>query len=208
MTNNIKTENIKNICVYSSSSGTLPEIYYKAAQELGELMGKSGFNVVYGGGTLGTMGVNAKAVKDFGGEVIGIIPEKLHSMGIASPYCNQLIVTKCMRSRKEKLDSLSDAVIALAGGLGTLEELSEMIVQKQLGYNDKAIVILNTNGFYDNLLRFFEDIIGQNFAYAKARELFFVAKTPADAINYLQNYTQQHFDVYEKLNLKEKIAKN
>ena len=145
------TDTIKNICVYSSSSDILDDKYYEQAKELGILMGKSGFNLVYGGGAIGTMYENAKAVKEFGGKVIGVIPEKLHSFGVGNPNCDELIVTKCMRSRKEKLDNISDAVIALAGGFGTLEELSEMIVQKQLGYNNKAIVILNTSGFYDNL---------------------------------------------------------
>lgn len=86
------------------------------------------------------------------------------------------------------MDELSQALIALPGGFGTLEELSEMIVQKQLGYNQKAIVILNTNGFYDKLLDFFEEIINQKFANTKARNLYFVAQTPQEAVNYLKNY--------------------
>lgn len=195
------TNKIKNVCVFSSSSNKLPEVYYGAAKELGILMGQSGFNLVYGGSVLGTMGVNAKAVKDFGGEVFGVIPEKLHKICAENEGCSKLHVTKCMRSRKEKLDELSDAVIALAGGLGTLEELSEMIVQKQLGYSSKAIVILNTNGFYDDLLKFFSKIIEQNFATKDAAELFFVAQTPKEAIDYLKNYEPQHFDVYEKLGI-------
>lgn len=194
------TEFIKNVCVYSSSSNTLSEIYYKVAQELGVLMAKAGFNVVYGGGAVGTMYENAKAVKEFGGEVIGVIPEKLHSIGVGNPNCDELIVTKCMRTRKDKLDRISDAAIALAGGFGTLEELAEMITQKQLGYNNKAIVILNTNGFYDNLLKFFEEIIEQNFASPSSRELFFVAQTPEDTINYLKNYKPIHFDIRAKVN--------
>ena len=194
------TEFIKNVCVYSSSSNTLSEIYYKVAQELGVLMAKAGFNVVYGGGAVGTMYENAKAVKEFGGEVIGVIPEKLHSIGVGNPNCDELIITKCMRTRKDKLDRISDAAIALAGGFGTLEELAEMITQKQLGYNNKAIVILNTNGFYDNLLNFFEEIIDQNFASPSSIELFFVAQTPEDAINYLKNYKPIYFDIREKVN--------
>ena len=189
---------IKNICVFSSSSNLLEEVYYQAATELGILIGKSGFNLVYGGSTLGTMGANAKAVKQNGGRVIAVIPEKLHSVVDENKDCDELHVTKCMRSRKDKIDQISDAVIALAGGFGTLEELSEMIVQKQLGYNQKAIVILNTNGFYNNLLKFFEDIIGQNFAITEMREFYYIAKTPQDAINYLLNYTPKEFDFSKK----------
>ncbi len=194
------TEFIKNVCVYSSSSNILSQIYYQVAQELGMLMGKEGFNLIYGGGTLGTMYANANAVKDFGGKVIGVIPKKLHSLGIENQDCEQLIVTKCMRSRKDKLDKLADAAIALAGGFGTLEELSEMITQKQLGYNDKAIVILNTNGFYDDLLKFFEKMIKENFANQTSNQLFFVATTPTEVIDYLKNYKPQKFNVYEKIN--------
>lgn len=202
MTNFIKADSITNICVYSSSSNELDTIYYEVARELGVLMGREGFNLVYGGGSVGTMYENAKAVHEFGGKVIGIIPEKLHAIGVGNPNCDELIVTKCMRTRKEKLDTLSDAMIAISGGFGTLEELSEMIVQKQLGYNNKAVVILNTDGFYDSLIEFFEVMIEKNFAHVDARELYFVAKTPLEAINYLKSYVPKHFDIKEKLNLK------
>lgn len=201
------SNSIKTICVYSSSANNLEQKFYEAAKELGILMGQNGFNLVYGGGTLGTMWVNAQAVKNFGGKVFGVIPEKLHALGIENYDCDELIVTKCMRSRKQKMDELSDAVIAIAGGFGTLEELSEMIVQKQLGYNNKAIVILNTGGFYDNLLKFFNEMMNKNFATSNSNELYFVAKTPKEAIEYLKNYTPQEFNVYEKLNLKEKTIK-
>lgn len=201
---NPKSATIKNICVFSSSSNNLNEIYYKTAQELGELIAKSGFNLVYGGSTLGTMGINAKAVKDFGGKVIGIIPEKLHKICAQIEGCDELHVTECMRSRKEKLDKLSDAVIALPGGIGTLEELSEMMVQKQLGYSAKAIVIINTNGYYDNLLKFLDEMIKQNFANQNIKEIVFVAQNPKEAIDYLKNYTPKQFDVYEKLKQQEK----
>lgn len=192
------TNIIKNVCVYSSSSNKLEEVYYEAASELGILMGKSGFNLVYGGGSLGTMYRNAQAVKEHGGQVFGVLPKKLHDLGVGNFSCDMLYVTEEMRSRKEKLDTLSDAIIALSGGFGTLEELAEMIVQKQLGYNKKAIVILNTNGFYDHLLNFFDTIISQNFAADDSAELYFVAKTPQEAIEYLMNYKPSEFDITEK----------
>jgi len=199
------TSLIKNICVYSSSSNELDVQYYEAARELGVLMGREGFNLVYGGGSLGTMWENARAVKEFGGKVIGVIPEKLHKLGVGNYDCDELIVTKCMRSRKEKLDKIADAAIALAGGFGTLEELSEMVVQKQLGYNNKAIVILNTNGFYNNLLKFFEDIIGQQFANVESRTFYYIAQTPQDAINYLKNYQPAAIDINKKFITNEKV---
>lgn len=202
------TDLIKNVCVFSSSSNFLEDKYYKIAEELGVLMAKAGFNLVYGGGTLGTMGINAKAVKAFGGKIYGVLPEKLYQIGVGNAGCDELHVTKCMRTRKQKLDELSDAVIAMAGGFGTLEELTEMIVQKQLGYNEKAIVILNTDGFYDNLIKFFDVMIHEKFANEELRELYYVAKTPQDAVKYMQNYEPKHFDVYQKLHITEQGVKS
>lgn len=194
------TNFIKNVCVYSSSSTTLDEKYYQIAEELGALMGKAGYNVVYGGGKLGMMYRNAAAVKANGGLVTGIIPEKLYEFGLGNPECDKLIITKCMRTRKEKLDEMSDAMITLPGGLGTLEEFSEMIVQKQLGYCEKAIVILNTDGFYDDLIKFINVIIKEHFAIAQSTEFFYVAKTPQEVIDYLKQYQPIHVDVQTKWN--------
>lgn len=195
---------IKNVCVYSSSSNILDDIYYEEARQLGILMGQSGFNLVYGGGAVGTMWANAKAVKEFGGKIIGVIPEKLNNLGVGNPNCDELFVTKCMRSRKDKLDQISDAVITLSGGFGTLEELSEMIVQKQLGYNNKAIVILNTAGFYDNLLKFFDEIMMKNFAIPESKEFYYIANTPKEAIEYLINYAPKDVDFSTKFVMKGK----
>lgn len=190
---------IKNICVYSSSSNELDKIYYDAAKEFGVLLAQNGFNLVYGGGNLGIMGVLAQAVKDFGAKVYGVLPEMLHKLGVGDVGCDELHITKCMRSRKEKLDNISDAVVALPGGFGTLEELSEMISIKQLGYSDKAIVILNTNGFYDDLLKFFDKINKEKFATDEMQSVYHIAKTPAEVIEYLKNYTPEYFDTHLKV---------
>ena len=165
---------IKKVCVFASSSNFLDEVYYEDARLLGNLLGKNGYDVVYGGSNLGLMWACAVEVKNTGGKLTGIMPEKLHNMGVFTKGCNEFLVTKGMRERKAKLDELSDAVIALAGGFGTLEELSEMIVQKQLGYNKKPIIILNTNGFYDKLIEFFEVIIEQKFANRNMRQIYYL----------------------------------
>ena len=144
---------IKNVCVFASSSQKLNPLYYNEAQQLGILLGQNGMNVVYGGSRLGMMFACAQAVKNNGGNIIGIMPQKLCDFGVGNPDdCDEFYITSGMRERKAKMDEMSDAVIALAGGFGTLEELSEIIVQKQLGYTAKPIVILNTNNFYDKLL--------------------------------------------------------
>lgn len=186
---------IKNVCIFASSCNFLEESYYKEAENLGRLLAKAGYNMVYGGSSLGLMWACAKEVKNNGGKIIGIMPEKLKEMSENSKDCDEFHITKGMRERKAKMDEMSDALIALPGGFGTLEELSEMIVQKQLGYNKKAIIILNTNGFYNCLLDFFEEIINQKFAYKRARELYYVANSAADAIEYLKNYKESKLEI-------------
>ena len=191
---------IKNICVFCSSSNLLEENFYKDAELLGRLLGENGYNVVYGGSKLGLMYKVSKEAKNNGSKIIGIMPEKLYDLlDISDKFYDEFYVTKGMRERKAKLDEKSDAIIALAGGFGTLEELSEMIVQKQLCYNDKPIVILNTNGFYDNLLKFFDTIIEQKFAHKCMGESYFVANTPYEVIDYLKNYTPSKRDLKEQV---------
>ena len=195
---------IKNVCVFASSSNNLDKKFFKTAYELGVLLAQNGYDIVYGGSNLGLMGEVTNAGRTNGSEIIGIMPEKLYNLGIHPGECSKFILTKGMRERKAKMDEMSEAVIALAGGFGTLEELSEMIVQKQLGYNKKPIIILNTDGFYDNLINFFNDIISSNFAPEITKNIYFCAKTPQEAVEYLKNYKQE--DV-EYLNKKINIAR-
>ena len=190
---------MKNVCVFASSSNKLEQAFYNDAEKLGELLAKNGYNIVYGGSRLGMMYACASAVKQNGGKILGVMPQKLVEFGVANPNdCDEFFETVGMRERKAKMDAISDAVIALAGGFGTLEEISEMIVQKQLGYNSKPIILLNTNGFYDNLITFFETIMKNSFAKETARELYFIASTPEDAIKYLNNYIPKEIALASK----------
>lgn len=183
---------MKNVCVFASSSDNLDGNFYADAAKLGELMGKNGMNIVYGGSRLGMMYACASAVKANGGKIIGVMPHRLYDMGYGNPEdCDDFILTSGMRERKAKMDEISDAVVALAGGFGTLEEISEMIVQKQLGYNNKPIVLLNTNGFYDNLVKFFETIMVNKFAKQETGNLYKIANTPDEVVNYILNYNSK-----------------
>ena len=186
---------MKRVCVFASSCNFLEENYYKIAKDLGVELVAAGYDLVYGGSCLGLMWACAEQVKLHGGKIIGVMPQKLKELDVYSDYCDEFFLTPCMRTRKAKMDELSDAVIALPGGFGTLEELSEMIVQKQLGYNQKPVVILNTNGFYDKMLEFFEVIIEQKFANKNARNLYYVANSAKEAVEYLKNYKPQDFAV-------------
>ena len=181
---------IKNICVFCSSSNYLDKKYYEDASELGKLIGQNGYNIVYGGSTLGMMWACASEVQKNGGKVIGIMPQRLADMGCKTDNCDEFYMANGMRDRKQKMDDLSDATIVMAGGFGTLEEFAEMFVQKQLGYNKKALVILNTNGYYDKLLDFFNTVIEQKFANEYARSIVYIAKTPQQAIDYINNYQE------------------
>ncbi len=192
------SNSIKTICIFASSSKKIDKIYYNAAYNLGIEIAKNNFNIVYGGSNLGLMGEVTQAAKTHGSEIVGVMPERLYNFGIHPGDCTKFILTKGMRERKAKMDELSQALIAIAGGFGTLEELSEMLVQKQLGYNNKPIVILNTEGFYDNLIKFFDDIIEKNFAPKETNNLYYIAKNPQEAIEYIKTYDFREIDYLNK----------
>lgn len=179
---------MKNICVFASSSDLLADVYKTAARELGAAIAKANMGVVFGAGTSGLMGELARSVHSRGGKVIGVIPDSLNYEGIVYPHCDKLHDTRTMHERKAIMAQQSSAFIALPGGFGTLEEIIEIITLKQLGYHDKAIVILNINGFFDPLIAQFNQIIEQNFASADVLSLFSVQRSVADAMHYTQTY--------------------
>ena len=178
----------KKICVFASSSNKIDEVYFAAAKELGELISKNNYDLVYGAGCIGTMLTVAKNAKDNGAKIYGVIPKKLTEIGAGWRECDEYIVTECMASRKKKMQELSDAYIAVPGGFGTLEEISEVIVLKQLGYHSKPIVFLNTNNFYSNLLAQFDTFYEQKFARQENKKLYYIAKTPKETIEYINTY--------------------
>lgn len=193
----------KSICIFASSSDNIDKVFFDDAKKLGQLLAKNGYNIIYGGSSLGLMGEITTNAKKLGSHITGVMPEKLHNLGIEPGPCCDFILTKGMRERKAKMDELSEGIIALPGGFGTLEELSEMVVQKQLGYNFKPIILLNTNGYYNNLVKFFDDVIDKKFASKDSDKLYYVAQTPEDAIIYLNNYQEEHINY-----LKDKIKIN
>lgn len=178
----------KVICVYSSSSNTIDTSYFDLADELGRAIAANGDTLLFGGGMRGLMGATATAAHDSGAKVIGIIPEALNLKGIAFEACDEMVVTRDIRTRKAIMDERSEAFIALPGGFGTLEELIEIISLKLLKYHKKPIVIMNRGGFYDAMLKQFEDIIEGSFAKPESRMLYFVTADPAEAIEYINSY--------------------
>lgn len=186
----------KVICVYSSSSNSIDQVYFDIAAELGKAIALNKDTLLFGGGMRGLMGATATAVHQNGGTVIGVIPEALNQKGVVYETCDELIVTEDMRKRKSVMDARSDAFIALPGGYGTLEELLEIITLKQLKYHNKAIVIINENGFYDDLLKQFDRIIREQYAKPENSLLYHVTSDISDALHYIS--------VYKPIELKDK----
>lgn len=149
---------------------------------LGELLADNGMRLIYGGGRVGLMGICADAALAGGGSVIGVIPEHLHDRELAHPGLDELVVTPDMHTRKAKMFRLADACVVLPGGLGTLDEMIEMITWRQLGLHDKPIVLVNVDGYWDRFVDLVEHVIVSRFADDSARELFHVVATPAAAI--------------------------
>ncbi len=187
---------MRNICVFCSSSDVIDNVYNKNALELAELMVENNFQLVNGGSKVGLMGLMARRVKEMGGTSIGVIPQLIYDKGLACYSTENLIVTKDMRERKEKLSKFADAFIALPGGFGTLEELLEVMTLKQLEVHQKPIVIMNINGFYDKLLEQFSVFYKKDFARSDYSRLYFVAENAKEAVEYIKNYQ------YEKLESK------
>ena len=176
------------ICVFASSSDKIGEEYFSAAKELGKLIARNNYDLVYGAGCVGTMFAVASSAKYNGAKIYGVIPEKLNNIGVDWKDCDEFIVTECMATRKKQMRKLADAFISVPGGFGTLEEVLEVITLKQLGYHSKPIIFLNTNDYYSNLFSQFDEMFKQDFAKKVNENLYYVAKTPKDAIDYIKHY--------------------
>jgi cytokinin riboside 5'-monophosphate phosphoribohydrolase len=177
------------ICVFCSSSDAVDGAYRSAAEEMGALIGARGHTMVYGGGRVGLMGAAAAAARNAGARVIGIIPQFMNRPGVPDQDCDELIFTKDMRERKARMMDMSDAFVALPGGFGTLEELSEVITQKQFDFLKGPLVAVNTGGFYDHLAAFFEKFYEHRFAKPAFRATCAFVADPAAAMTYISGYT-------------------
>ena len=176
---------LRSITVYCSSSGDLPEHYYRAGAELGASVARNGWTLVYGGNRIGLMATVADAARAAGGKVVGVTPQLMVDHGIGDEHCDELIVTAGMRERKALLEQRGDAFVALPGGLGTFEEIFEVLVGRLLGYHDKPIVLLNVGGYYDRLIEAIEHGIAEGFIKGKSRHAWHVAADVPAAIGYL-----------------------
>lgn len=176
---------IKNVCVYCASSTKIAPVYFASAESLGRLLAMRGINLINGAGSIGLMGTVSNAALEAGGTVTGVIPRFMVEQNWHHTGLTKLVETENMHERKQLMAEMSDGVIALPGGCGTMEELLEIITWKQLGLYLKPIVILNVDGFFDSLLEMLQRVIDENFMRKEHGAIWQVAQTPEEALDLL-----------------------
>jgi uncharacterized protein (TIGR00730 family) len=160
------------VCVFCASSEAVAASERAIAAELGAALADRGWRLVYGGGGIGLMGEVARAVLRAGGDVLGVIPHRLATREVALPEVTELVLTDTMRERKHRMDAESDAFVVLPGGIGTLEELVEILTLKQLGYHHRPIVVLDAEGFWAPLLAQLDRMVDAWLAAPSVLDLF------------------------------------
>lgn len=190
----MKREIKGNVCVFCASSAYIDERYLADARELGNLLAQGGWRCVNGGGAVGLMGAVTDGTLDAGGEVTGVIPKFMVDNGWCYDRLMDVVVTADMHQRKQMMSNMADAVIALPGGVGTLEELLETLTWRQLGLVKVPIIILNTLGYYDLLLAMLRHAIDEGFMKPSHGQLWQVAATPADAVALLDDNSPVAFE--------------
>ena len=179
---------MKRVAVFcGSNAGNHPE-FKEQAVELGTLLANEGIELVYGGAKVGIMGIIADAVLENGGNVIGVIPNFLRAKEIAHTSLTQLIIVETMHERKMKMNELSDGVIALPGGFGTLEELFEILTWSQLGLHTKPSAILNTNGFYNPLHLQIQTMVENGFLKEETSRMLLFCNKIGEIIPAMRTY--------------------
>jgi uncharacterized protein (TIGR00730 family) len=176
------------LCVYLSSSEAVPQKYRQLTHELGKAIGEHGHSLVYGGNMTGLMGVLAEAAHNAGAHITGVVPQKLYDRGFAFPKCDDLQVTQDLRDRKAAMDAQADAFIALPGGLGTLEEIIEVLNLKYLRYHQKPVVFINFEGFYASLFQVFEGFFAERFTKRAITQLYADLPDVPAVFRYLDSY--------------------
>ena len=183
----MKREKKGHVCVFGASSANIDARYADDARELGRRLAENGWRCVNGGGSVGLMGAVTDGTLDAGGEVTGVIPKFMVDNGWCYDRLEDVVVTADMHQRKQIMSEMADAVIALPGGVGTLEELLETLTWRQLGLVKTPIIILNSLGYYDNLLSMLSHAIDEGFMKQSHARLWQVATTPQQAIALLDD---------------------
>lgn len=188
----MKRNNITSVTVYCASSTQIDECYFESARRLGILLAQKEIRIINGAGSMGLMATVSDAALDAGGKVTGVIPSFMVEQGWHHQQLSELRITDTMHERKQLMADLSEGVVALPGGCGTLEELLEIITWKQLGLYIHPIVILNTNGYFDALIKQLDHAVDEHFMRQQHKAIWQVASTPDEAVELL--YTTPLWD--------------
>jgi hypothetical protein len=182
------------VCIFASSSSRINKEYASAASSLGLLLATAGMDVVFGGGGIGLMGKLADAVLENGGRITGVIPSFMKDEGWDHSAVSKMIVTTDMAERKKQMFAMANAIVALPGGVGTLEELTEAMTLKQLGLYRGPIIILNTQNFYKSFIEFLEHMVSGHFLRSEHKGMWEIASTAEEVMILLREHEDWHQD--------------
>jgi uncharacterized protein (TIGR00730 family) len=185
---------MRSIAVFCGASEGYDELYREAAYQLGAMLAERNIRVVTGGGKVGLMGAVAEGVLNNNGEIIGVIPKFLQTEEVAHTGMTELILTETMHERKIKMHELSDGVIILPGGWGTMDEMFEMLTWGQLGLHQKPVALLNVNGFYDSLQALVNMMVQEGFLNECTRDILLTSMDPEELLQQMASYTPPETD--------------
>ena len=189
---------MKNISIFCGAHEGKNPKYAQSAKIISEAIAKKGINVVFGGGNVGLMKIISDTALDNGVEVLGISLKSLHALELANPRLNEIVVTDTLLDRKDEFMSRSDAFIVLPGGVGSLDELAEIMASNQLGIINKPVGILNTEGYYDHLLKWFDNAVEEGFISSANLNELLVSDNPEELVELVVNHERPSDDNWTK----------
>ena len=189
---------MKNISIFCGAHEGKNPKYTQSAKIISEAIAKKGINVVFGGGNVGLMKIISDTALDNGVEVLGISLKSLHALELANPRLNEIVVTDTLLDRKDEFMSRSDAFIVLPGGVGSLDELAEIMASNQLGIINKPVGILNTEGYYDHLLKWFDKAVEEGFISSANLKELLVSDNPEELVDLVVNHERPSDDNWTK----------
>ena len=189
---------MKNISIFCGAHEGKNPKYVQSAKIISEAIAKKGINVVFGGGNVGLMKIISDTALDNGVEVLGISLKSLHALELANPRLNEIVVTDTLLDRKDEFMSRSDAFIVLPGGVGSLDELAEIMASNQLGIINKPVGILNTEGYYDHLLKWFDKAVEEGFISSANLKELLVSDNPEELVDLVVNHERPSEDNWTK----------
>ena len=189
---------MKNISIFCGAHEGKNPKYAQSAKIISEAIAKKGINIVFGGGNVGLMKIISDTALDNGVDVLGISLKSLHALELANPRLNEIVVTDTLLDRKDEFMSRSDAFIVLPGGVGSLDELAEIMASNQLGIINKPVGILNTEGYYDHLLKWFDKAVEEGFISSANLKELLVSDNPEELVDLVVNHERPSDDNWTK----------